>query len=127
MTDPDAPLVLVIDDQPDVAEALAALCRAAGATVVVSASDQRIGALLELHRPAGVVLDILMPNEDGFEALREIAQIDAATRVLLVTGAGENWLRMGESLGRANGLASVQTALKPVQSADVQAFVESLK
>ena len=46
--------------------------------------------------------------------------------VLLVTGHGDTWLRMGLTLGRAQGLQLVQAAAKPVRADDIRRFLAAV-
>ena len=117
------PQVLIVDDRPDVAETLAAVCEAAGYRVAVAAQGQSMQSMLRHHAPAAVLLDILMPDEDGYEALRAISEVDASLPVLLISGAGESWLRMGESLAHAHGLTAIRLAPKPVGNAALRGFL----
>lgn len=115
--------VLVIDDREDVATTLAALCVALGTPAAVPQAGETVRAMLERSAPAGVIVDIMMPEEDGYEALREIARYDAAMPVMLITGHGETWLRMGATLGRAHGLDYIETAIKPIRAEAIREFL----
>lgn len=117
--------VLVVDDRRDVAESLADMCRAMGHPAEVAADGVAVRKLLDLHRPAALIIDVMMPDQDGYEALKEIAAFDPALPVLLVTGYGDTWLRMGVTLGRAHGLSALQTASKPVRADTVRKFLAS--
>ena len=117
-------LVLVVDDRKDVAATLADMCRAYGFSAEVAENDVGMLALLERYRPAGVIVDMMMPHQDGFEAMKEIAQYDRFLPVMLVTGYGDAWLQMGFTLGRAQGLINVHTAAKPVRAQAVRGFLE---
>jgi len=119
-------LVLVVDDRKDVAATLADMCRAYGFAAAVADADVSMLALLQRHRPAGVIVDMMMPHQDGFEAMKEIAQYDRCLPVMLVTGYGDAWLQMGFTLGRAQGLTTVHTAAKPVRAHAVRGFLEIL-
>jgi DNA-binding response OmpR family regulator len=105
---------------------MAEICRALGYEAVVGEDGTRMHALLERYRPDFVIVDLMMPEQDGFEALKEVARFDTAIPVLLVTGHGDDWLRIGETLGRAQGLATVRTAAKPVRLPAIAAFLESV-
>ena len=79
--------VLVIDDEPDVLM----LCRVnlehAGHDVLVAESGEAGLELAMTERPDLIVLDLMMPNMDGFEVLEELAGA-AVTRdvpVLILT------------------------------------------
>jgi CheY-like chemotaxis protein len=115
--------VLVVDDRRDVAEIMAELCRDLGYDAVVGEDGAGMHDLLARHRPDCVIVDVMMPGEDGYEALKQIASFDAAMPVLLVTGHGDDWLRIGETLGRAQGLAALRTAAKPLRATTIAAFL----
>jgi CheY-like chemotaxis protein len=117
-------LVLVVDDRKDVAATLAEMCRAYGFAAEVAEDDVDILVLLQRHRPAAVIVDMMMPHQDGFEAMKEIAVYDPSLPVMLVTGYGDAWLQMGFTLGRAQGLTTVHTAAKPVRANAVRGFLE---
>jgi CheY-like chemotaxis protein len=115
--------VLVVDDRKDVAETLAEMCRACGFAADIAADGMNMLAALQLHRPSCVIVDVMMPGQDGYEALREIARHNPDLPVLLVTGHGGDWLEMGITLGRAQGLTHVHTAAKPVRVTTVREFL----
>ncbi len=118
--------VLVVDDRPEVAATLAELVRLCGREAVIAELGGGVGALLKRHLPAAVILDVMMPDEDGYEALAAIARHSHVLPVLLVTGHGDDWLRMGASLGRLQGLTQVQTASKPVRMETLRHFLETI-
>ncbi len=125
--EPPTPLVLIVDDRKDVAATMADLCRAFGFAAEVGEDGVGMFALLEQHRPAAVIVDVMMPDQDGYEALKEVARFDQALPVLLVTGHGDDWLRIGQTLGRAQGLSAVQTASKPVRAPVLRAFLDGVR
>lgn len=117
-------LVLVVDDRKDVAATLADMCRAFGFAAEVAEDDVGMLTLLQRHQPTCVIVDMVMPHQDGFEAMKEIALYNRELPVMLVTGYGDTWLRMGFTLGRAQGLTTVHTAAKPVRAQAVRGFLE---
>ena len=99
---PELPLrVLIVDDDPVFRELLAFVLRAdAGAVIVGQACDGAEGVDLtrELH-PDVVVMDLRMPNMDGFEATQQIAATVPDARVLVVSSSKEreDIVRAGEA------------------------------
>jgi DNA-binding response OmpR family regulator len=66
------PLILLIDDSPDFRNLLRVVLSLEGYEVV-EAADGRDGLrLFDERRPDLVLLDIIMPEQDGIETLREI-------------------------------------------------------
>jgi len=74
--------VLLIDDQREARESLAALLEQAGAQVALAASGQEALACLAMEdaggKPEVIVCDIAMPDEDGYATLRRIRAWEAS-------------------------------------------------
>jgi CheY-like chemotaxis protein len=119
-------MVLVLDDHAEVAATLAGLCRSLGHPALAADRPGDIRGLLERHHPAALIIDVMMPDQDGYEALKEIAAFDPALPVLLVSGYGETWLEVGITLGRAHGLTALQAAAKPLRSETLRRFLALL-
>jgi DNA-binding response OmpR family regulator len=64
------PLVLVVDDEPMVREALERALRLEGFAVSTAAGGREALAEVALHPPAVVVLDVTMPDLDGVSVLK---------------------------------------------------------
>jgi CheY-like chemotaxis protein len=65
--------ILLADDDMRTAYSLSALLRGRGADVVVAENGQEALDLLTQHRDVGAVLmDIMMPEMDGYEAMRRL-------------------------------------------------------
>ena len=78
----DGIAVLLIDDQREARESLAALLAQAGASVRTAASAREALRVLEstpdAEMPEVIVCDIAMPDEDGYAALKRIRAWEAA-------------------------------------------------
>jgi len=80
--------VLIVDDDPLVAETLGDLLRGEGYETVTATSGMQALALAARERPSVVLLDVRLPDIDGFEVCRRIKN-DPETQflpVILVTG-----------------------------------------
>jgi two-component system, OmpR family, response regulator len=64
--------LLVVDDEPTIRELLSGSLRLAGFEVMTAASGAEAVRAAASGRPDLVLLDVLMPDGDGFEALRRI-------------------------------------------------------
>ncbi|WP_157270395.1 ATP-binding response regulator [Azohydromonas aeria] len=68
--------ILVVDDIAESREALCALVRDLGHFVVGADSGHAALALMQCSRPDAVLLDLLMPDMDGFEVTRRMRELD---------------------------------------------------
>jgi two-component system response regulator MprA len=77
--------ILVVDDEPAVREALERALRTAGYVVRLATNGaEGLEAVADQH-PDLVVLDVLMPVMDGFEACRRLREAGDRTPVLMLT------------------------------------------
>jgi two-component system alkaline phosphatase synthesis response regulator PhoP len=86
--------VLVIDDEPDLVEMIRmALERLFEVTTAFNGKEGVIKAREE--RPDVIVLDVMMPEKDGFAACRELKEdpSTASIPVIILTGVAEHFGR----------------------------------
>jgi len=85
-----APRLLVIDDATIMRMRIAGIAREAGWEVVAEATNGREGlARYAEHRPDLVTLDIVMPELDGVETLRELRSTVPDARVVMVSAVDQ--------------------------------------
>ena len=79
-------LIAVVDDEESVRKALHRLLRSAGFAVETFASGAEFLESVRDHEPACVVLDLHMPQVDGFAVQASLAQSGARVPVVILTG-----------------------------------------
>jgi DNA-binding NtrC family response regulator len=126
MTEAKAPKVLVIDDRADVAATIAGMCRALGCDADVSVGGRDVARLVSPETPDALIVDVMMPDQDVYEVLKVIAAMRPDMPMLLVTGHGETWLRLGATLAEGHGMRALQTAAKPVRVDVLRRFLAPL-
>jgi Response regulators consisting of a CheY-like receiver domain and a winged-helix DNA-binding domain len=96
---PEARL-LVVEDEPNILELLAASLRFAGFGVQTASSGLDAVAAAQRHRPDLIVLDVMLPDMDGFDVVRRLRSGGAHTPVVFLTArdATEDKIR-GLTLG----------------------------
>jgi diguanylate cyclase (GGDEF)-like protein/PAS domain S-box-containing protein len=85
---PSQPLVLVIDDDQNLRELLALILRRQDLNVMTAESGAQGLELIQLHSFDVVLLDIGLPDMDGFEVCRHFKTSDALRHIpiILITG-----------------------------------------
>lgn len=82
--------ILVVDDEPDVTYTLKATLEATGFFDIATFNEpNKALSNFRPHKYDLVVLDIKMPQMNGFELLREIKKIDENVKVCFLTALSE--------------------------------------
>ena len=76
-------LILVVDDEPPIVRLVRAKLKVDGYEVLTASSGREALEILEEEVPDLVVLDVMMPDMDGFETLRRIRQRNQVPVVML--------------------------------------------
>lgn len=84
MDTPARRLILVVEDEPTLADAVVARLAAAGFDTVHAGDGPGAVSAAREHRPDAVVLDVMLPGFDGLEVCRRI-QRERPTPVLMLT------------------------------------------
>jgi two-component system OmpR family response regulator len=82
--EPEARL-LVVEDEPNILELLSASLRLAGFEVATASGGWDALHAASRHRPDLVVLDVMLPDLDGFEVARRLRSGDTRTPVVFLT------------------------------------------
>ena len=80
------PRVLAIDDEPAMTELLSILLGQAGYEVDTASSGEDGRERFAVWRPDVAIVDLMLPDADGLELLRQFRQIDAESEVIVLTG-----------------------------------------
>ncbi len=113
--------ILIVDDSPDVRFALATILEDTGHEIVEAEDGDQVFDLAVAQNPDLVLLDVMMPRVNGFDAL---ATLKADTRtnpipVIMVTAKGRP-----EDMAMARSLGAVEYITKPWADGDVELRVD---
>lgn len=89
--------ILIVDDDRDIRTLLADYLEKQGLRCTVAADGREMRAALDAHRIDLIVLDIMMPGEDGLTLCRNLRASEgpnANTPVLMLTARGEDMDRI---------------------------------
>jgi EAL domain-containing protein (putative c-di-GMP-specific phosphodiesterase class I) len=116
--------LIVLDDEPAVGTVIGKIARRAGYDVIVTSDGNDFKRRVRSWRPDMIVLDLGMPEIDGIEMLRHLADERVTARILIVSGFDEKILDAANRLGSARGLHMAGVLQKPVQ---IEELTELLK
>jgi FixJ family two-component response regulator len=103
----DRPLIAVVDDEPRFCKALARLLKTYGLDVVTFTQGDSFLAACESRLPDCLLLDLHMPDSNGFEILERIAA--RGLPVLVITGHDQPG-----NAERVRGLGAREYFIKPI-------------
>ncbi len=111
MTDPCAAHLLLVDDDALLRGMAAKTLQHAGYEVTVASGGEEAIARFEQEPFELVLLDLLMPGQDGFEVCRRIREMSLGAHVpiLILTGLNDT-----ESIERAYGQGATDFITKPI-------------
>ncbi len=116
--------ILIIDDEEQVRTMLARMLRQAGYEVI-EAEDGKVGSALFRAEPVDLIItDILMPEKDGLEVMREMTKEFPTVKIFAFTGGGTtgrlNLLPAAEHMG------AIRTFKKPFGRSELLTAVEEV-
>lgn len=122
-----SPRLLVIDDEPALADYVAKAADLCGYLPVVTGNDQQFRDEFLAQRPNMVALDLGMPGMDGVELLRFLADQNFSDPVLIISGFDRRILESAFRLGNALGLQMVGPVEKPARLEQLEQILNELK
>jgi EAL domain-containing protein (putative c-di-GMP-specific phosphodiesterase class I)/DNA-binding NarL/FixJ family response regulator len=130
MTDRAMIRVMLVDDEPPILRLLARLLHRIGVTHVTVCENGR-RALQQIAANTGpvdlILLDVNMPDMDGVEFIRQLAEQHFAGAVLLVSGEDDRILEGVERLLKTHHLRCLGHVRKPIDPTQIEATLERLQ
>lgn len=112
--------ILIVDDDPEIRELLATYLGKNGYRVSMAGDGQRMWQSLEHNRIDLVVLDIMLPGDDGLTLCRRLRGVSNIP-IIMLTARGEEMDRvLGLEMGADDYLA------KPFNPRELQARIKAL-
>lgn len=113
--------ILAIDDDPLVLRSIQRVLEL-GPYEIATAANGKLGLALSQHCQFDlVILDLFMPEQDGFEVLKALKTRSPGIKTLVVSGNTDNdWLKIARHLGASEVL------LKPLDPQRLLQTVQSL-
>ena len=99
MTDSTQPTIVVVEDEPKIAELLRDyLAREGFSVTLVESGDAAVAVILQC-RPVLVLLDLMLPGKDGIAICREVRQVSNVPIIMLTAKVDEIDRLLGLQIG----------------------------
>lgn len=112
--------IVLVEDEPNIIEAMSFLLRRDGWDVLAHANGETAAEAVRAARPDAVVLDVMLPGRSGYDILRELREDPALADlpVLMLTARGQ---KKDRAMAAELGVTRFMT--KPFSNAELLAVL----
>lgn len=125
MIKPASTTLVLIDDDPDVLRATARILLQAGYRVITGVNAAEALALTRRHRPALLLLDVMLPDGNGVEVARQLKGEPALAGIFVILLSGLKTSGEDQAAGLTGGLANGYIA-RPIGKLELLARVDAM-
>lgn len=116
-----ADTILIIDDEPMIRHLIARILDRAGYPTVCAANGIQGLACFRRERPVLVITDIIMPEREGIETIRQIRREAPTLPIIAISGSRRNG--GADFLVMARELGATEILRKPFEPLDLLTYV----
>lgn len=121
-----APRMIVIDDEIEMADYVADAAKIIGFEVTITTHAQQFREASSQALHDVMVIDMFMPDTDGFELIEELAEQRCDTAIILISGKDASLLQGAAKIAEASGLHVLGTLIKPFAMAEIETVLQRL-
>src|ERR1700679_993061 len=118
--------LLIIDDEPDIGAILKYIAEDCGFEVVATTTSEAFKTSYSTFKPTVMVIDLAVPDIDGIELFRWLADEGCTTPILILSGFDDKVLESAKLLGEARGLAMAGIINKPMHADGIRALLDRM-
>lgn len=96
--------LLVVDDVEELGDMVALVASDMGYEAKAVTHAQEFMDTMDVFKPDTVVIDIVMPDIDGFEVVKWLRDRGCKAKVVVASTANLNYAKLAKSLGNGRGL-----------------------
>jgi DNA-binding response OmpR family regulator len=111
--------LLVVDDQDSITKVVAKIASQLGYRVRSITDPNAAFDEFEAFKPDVLIIDLVMPELDGIDILHRILALGTTARIIVMSGFGKSYLRLGKEVAAFHDHADITTLAKPFRKADL--------
>lgn len=123
----DAHRLLIVDDEPDFAAFVREVAVGMGFTVAVAPDGRLMRKHYAEFKPTVIVLDMVLPDQDGIELVRWLGSQPEPPPVIAATGFNPEYVKWAQTVGDGNSVQVIATLHKPVKLSDLRGALDKAK
>lgn len=116
--------LLLVDDDPATAAVIARVAQQCGYAVRATVRADEFESAYRDFQPTLITIDLAMPEIDGVELLRFLADAGCTAPILIVSGFDRYLIEASRRLGAAYGLTMGLPVAKPFRAAELKTLFE---
>ena len=116
--------VLVIDDETSICKLIRRILEKKGYRVLEAFNGDQGMKLFNEHHPDLIITDLIMPEKEGLETIREIRKIDADVNFIAISGGGISNPSLYLDFAKKFGAQEIFS--KPIDNKDLISAVDRL-
>lgn len=114
---------LVLDDDPLILQTITEILKTSGIEVMATSSATEFFELLDNWKPQYVATDLLMPDVDGIDVIKQLSSIKSDTQLIILSGVETGILEAAERTAIENRLALVGVLSKPFTPSELRTML----
>lgn len=115
--------LLVVDDQDSITRIVSKIGSRLGYDVRAVNDPTEAFDEFDTFRPDVLVIDLVMPEVDGIDVLHKILAIGTDAQIIVMSGFGKGYLRLGQEVGAFHDHTGITTLAKPFRRAELVALL----
>jgi FixJ family two-component response regulator len=118
------PLLMVVDDETEMVNLVADVGMTCGFEVLQYLNARAFQEALITNTPTVIVMDIVMPEMEGTELLKWLAEQGCTAPIIIMSGYDGKYITFTEHLGSVTGRHILGTLTKPFKIDDLEALLK---
>ena len=105
--------LLILDDDVEVGKTMVAIAQTSGVEALATTHAQDFFETLQSWQPTHIALDLVMPDIDGIEVMRQLGKLHCPATFIIISGIGSRVLEAAYRSASEHGLKVAGTISKP--------------